>query len=721
MADRVVSDAEFLGSAPSGGMSDAEFLGQNPAADIDTTTGAPLSVRQSVGSSQSGGDRLTAIRQWYPDAEPYGSDNFTFTNPDNGKRTLYNPKGVDGGDLVSVIPEMWEAAGGGVGAGLGAFVGIPGGPPGIMAGAVMGAGTGGVAANSIYDFLAPYLYDSVDTRSTGQIIQDTVTDFGMNAMGEGVGRQIPGLVSNAWRGVFGRPGGNAAALAADFSASGITPRQPGIFGGRGMQALETGLNNTVFGGGIIDDAITSTRNELATKVGELAGSYRAPGAAPRMVGATSYDAGRDLVRAGADFVGEFKVESKRLYDELDALLPNGQTTLVDVSSTQTALDDVLNKFTTATDLGGLLQPKIFAAYAEALGKADFPGSLTWQETKAFRSKIGTMIGDPVARNDTDLAALKSLYAALSDDMMNAARAAGPDAEAALTAANIYFRNGVSAIDGALADITNPNATTESAWRSIQRLGLENTSRESARDLAVIRRTIDPAAWDTYASAILNTMGDAKAGAQDAAGEVFSVNTFLTNWNKLSPTAKSIMFKGTRYDGLSDALERLVRVASGLKDAGRLANTSNTAASMNAARMINTLGLGVGTVAGGLLTGDLAGAASGAAAGASAVLAPRTIARLITSPQFVSWLAETPMQRTAAQARSAAGATMAGHIGRLTQIAIDDPSIAEAVYQFLDALGTTEAPPLSLSQNLTSGMPPQPGPGGRLTHALRGNP
>ena len=39
----------------------------------------------------------------------------------------------------------------------------------------------------------------------------------------------------------------------------------------------------------------------------------------------------------------------------------------------------------------------------------------------------------------------------------------------------------------------------------------------------------------------------------------------------------------------------------------------------------------------------------------------------------------------------------------------------------EVMGDRTAPPLSLSQNLTSGMPPQPGPGGRLTHALRGNP
>jgi hypothetical protein len=51
--------------------------------------------------------RLEAIKQYYPDAvstagTPMGEDNFIYTNPATGQKTLYNPKGLDMGDYVSV-------------------------------------------------------------------------------------------------------------------------------------------------------------------------------------------------------------------------------------------------------------------------------------------------------------------------------------------------------------------------------------------------------------------------------------------------------------------------------------------------------------------------------------------------------------------------------------------------------------------------------------------
>ena len=63
---------------------------------IDTTSGAPKKVRAIVGNFDDPDRRLEAIKQFYPDAvstagSPMGEDNFIYTNPSTGQKTLYNP------------------------------------------------------------------------------------------------------------------------------------------------------------------------------------------------------------------------------------------------------------------------------------------------------------------------------------------------------------------------------------------------------------------------------------------------------------------------------------------------------------------------------------------------------------------------------------------------------------------------------------------------------
>ena len=60
------------------------------------------------------------MQQYYPDAKPYGDDNFLFTD-ESGTATLYNPQGLDVGDLPSITRDAVT----GLGAAAGAMVGAP--------------------------------------------------------------------------------------------------------------------------------------------------------------------------------------------------------------------------------------------------------------------------------------------------------------------------------------------------------------------------------------------------------------------------------------------------------------------------------------------------------------------------------------------------------------------------------------------------------------------
>ena len=87
-------------------------------ANIDEERGAPPGVRESVGASKKPEDKLTTLQSYYPDAKPWGSDNFVYTDHETGNQTLYNPKGLDMGDVLENTRVLFEFLGGSVAGGL---------------------------------------------------------------------------------------------------------------------------------------------------------------------------------------------------------------------------------------------------------------------------------------------------------------------------------------------------------------------------------------------------------------------------------------------------------------------------------------------------------------------------------------------------------------------------------------------------------------------------
>ena len=67
---------------------------------IDRESGASWSAQKAVGDSLRQDDKLAALRGFYPDAEPFGEENFIFTNSDTGKITLFNPPGFQVKDIA---------------------------------------------------------------------------------------------------------------------------------------------------------------------------------------------------------------------------------------------------------------------------------------------------------------------------------------------------------------------------------------------------------------------------------------------------------------------------------------------------------------------------------------------------------------------------------------------------------------------------------------------
>jgi hypothetical protein len=140
------------------------------------------------------------------------------------------------------------------------------------------------------------------------------------------------------------------------------------------------------------------------------------------------------------------------------------------------------------------------------------------------------------------------------------------------------------------------------------------------------------------------MGAATPGAQNISGDMFSPNTFVTNWNKLAPEAKSSMFGGKKYKELRAALDNLGEVAEVVKDSGAVRNYSNTAAISG---VLNALSNPVTAMSLG-----------------TAVIPQRIIAKNMTNPSFVNWLARgakiDPADMTALSVHLARMPTLIGY-------------------------------------------------------------
>ncbi|KAF0137264.1 MAG: hypothetical protein FD153_1732, partial [Rhodospirillaceae bacterium] len=182
--------------------------------------------------------------------------------------------------------------------------------------------------------------------------------------------------------------------------------------------------------------------------------------------------------------------------------------------------------------------------------------------------------------------------------------------------------------------------------------LMSAAHDNAMALQRLRRQFTPDEWNSVAGSVLRQIGLARAGAQDATGEVFSVSTFLTRWNEITPAAKEALFGGPRYAPMAQALDDLVHVVGSLKAVEKLTNTSNTARHMIAFGTIQTLGSALG----GLVVGGGGGVGALSAALGTAV-APRVAARLTTSPGFVKWLTTPVTDPTGIPA----------HLGRLVAV------------------------------------------------------
>lgn len=414
--------------------------------------------------------------------------------------------------------------------------------------------------------------------------------------------------------VRGGSGAQMARTVGDFNSLGATPSVGQASGNRAIQGVE----NLLAGGPTSSGVMIRFAEQQAEDIG--GGLQRSANAiAPN---ASAERAGRAVEKGAETFANNTKAMKRALYWQADQFIPGN--TQMPLARTQATLQQLTTPVQGALETtGALIKPRIQQladnlnadiAAAQAAGGAGIP----YEAVKKIRSEIGEQLSDFTLSADRPTAELKRLYASLSQDLEEAARAAGPQAERAARRANNYTRAAADRIEQ-VQRVIDKNGGPENVFNAAM-----SGTRDGGTTLRAVMQSLPKEGQQALTGAVIKRMGLASPGAQDAAGDVFSAGTFMANWNRISREAKRALFD--RYGaGFSANMDRIARVANNIKQGSKIyANPSGTA--NRAAAM--TYG---GALVGSLFTGGTSALLGGG------VLANAT-ARALTSPSAAKWLA-----------------------------------------------------------------------------------
>jgi hypothetical protein len=188
---------------------------------------------------------------------------------------------------------------------------------------------------------------------------------------------------------------------------------------------------------------------------------------------------------------------------------------------------------------------------------------------------------------------------------------------------------------ALSDVIDRNGGPEKVFGAAM-----SGTKDGATTLRAVMQSLSPDQQQVVAATVFKRMGQATAGNQNAAGDTFSPESFLTRYNQMSTEAKSALFD--RVPGLQEQAENMADVAENLrKSSSVFKNASGTAAAEQQTHTMRDL-----------LVGSLIGGEGGHAllgphgvALAAAPLAANVMARGMVSPTAVDWAARPALGST----------------------------------------------------------------------------
>lgn len=434
-------------------------------------------------------------------------------------------------------------------------------------------------------------------------------------------------------------------VAAFRDAAGVNPTLGQATGSRTWQAAEQGLANVVGGAGVMARTGERQADALQRAVQDL-GQELAPGA-------TGMGAGEMITRGVHAFKDSVKAAQTQLYAELDRFIPASSP--IQVSRTQAALQDLNAGIPGAESLSVFFRNAKISGIEKALLKdldaAGEVGRLPFEAVKRLRTLVGNEMADNSLLSDVPRSKWRALYSALTDDLGDAATAAGPHARTSWDRANQYTRERMQQLEELETIIKRdtPEKVFAAATAGMKEGG------------TTIKRVMDALPLENrreVAAAVLQRLGRANPGQQNEMGDAFSSETFLTNLAAISPQARSALFGSSGFPGLEERITQMGRMASTRREGAKVfANPSGTA------RQAGMIGwaAALGTA---LATGNPVAIAG--ALGAPGVA--NVGARILTSQRAADFAA----QRT--QLAPGTGAAGLGALSRMAELPQEQPRL-----------------------------------------------
>lgn len=399
-------------------------------------------------------------------------------------------------------------------------------------------------------------------------------------------------------------------------------------------------------------------NKNADKIlGEIQGNINKLGADKAV---TIQEAGNIIKEGGTRFIQRFNDVSTKLYNRLDKIIP--KNTKLTLNNTT----ELLNK-TTKNNAPGILQSlrqggglNVLENIANDL-QAGAPlitstalrgeGQLSYQATKNYRSMIGRKLSTSHLVSGEQRALLKQVYASLTQDMRSVFQAKGDKALKSFDRVNDFFKRGTESIEKTLRGVIEKDAPGQ-----VFKAATEGTKLGDFRVSSIMKK-LSSEEREIVRGTVLRDLGLATPGQQGAAGNTFSMNSFLTNWNKLSPEAKTSLF-GAQDKVTRKSLDKIADQGERLKGINRFANPSGTGQN--------------------LTMGALFGGVFGIGKTVAAILGANVSARLITNKNFVNllgkWATEKPTPRN-----------MSKFLTQAKDVVDKNPQIADDVSKYITTL------------------------------------
>lgn len=501
-------------------------------------------------------------------------------------------------------------------------------------------------------------------------LPQAIVDTGGAAM-LGAGAQAGGNALSRRLQVPTRAGNMVAAMDQAGVDPSLAAANAGTFGGVMSGAMTNAIADNPVAGMAVRPRIGRQLEQAAAESRRIQGGYgqtlspEAAGAAVQR-GVRRYASDRTAPnpRPGADprtvLTSEWSVpaQAEAIYDHVLRPVEGNPTTL---SNTVRAIRGIEalgdNDPVVATFRADPVLRDITSAAHEIYTRPNQP--FTLRAARELRRRLRIQMDAPQLAGGQDAASLRQVYNALTEDIYAGAGAAAND----LRAADRFYARHMERIHERLHAF-DPNAATPSqTFQSVLRAADAKTG--NTRALQALRSSLRGGEWRTLGASLIDHMGTPTSGAGGtAAAELgFSVNTFSTAWNRMSPLARRILF-GSSNSTLARDLDNLATVVGQLKGVERTTNASGSGRYAN-----------IALTAGGAVANMPATAASLAGLGVTG--------EMLTNPAFVRWL--TSASRTPA---SAGGARQM--LANLARIASTDPAVLP-VYNRLAASQRAPAP------------------------------